>query len=85
MSQPDDDSHAALKRLDERLKAFKADDDAPATGVAGASESGAGEGYRLGETMRFAHAPAYVEASAAAVTIGGTAEVKMKPAAVERM
>ena len=47
MSQPDDDSHAALKRLDEWLKAFKADDDAPATGVAGASESGAGEGYRL--------------------------------------
>ena len=43
MSQPDDDSHAALKRLDERLKAFKADDDAPATGVAGASESGAGD------------------------------------------
>lgn len=47
MSQPDDDSHAALKRLDERLKAFKADDDAPALGGAGSGESGVGEGYRL--------------------------------------
>jgi ATP synthase protein I len=46
MSQPDDDSHAALKRLDERLKAFKADD-APAAGDGGASERGVGEGYRL--------------------------------------
>ena len=29
-------------------------------------ETFAGEGFRLGETMRFVHAPAYVEASAAA-------------------
>jgi ATP synthase protein I len=45
MSQPDDDSREALRRLDDKLKAFKADDDAPAIGVAG--ESGVGEGYRL--------------------------------------
>jgi predicted TPR repeat methyltransferase len=32
-------------------------------------ETFAGEGYRLGETMRFAHAPAYVEASAAAAAL----------------
>ncbi len=32
-------------------------------------ETFAGEGYRLDETMRFAHAPAYVEASAAAAAL----------------
>jgi predicted TPR repeat methyltransferase len=32
-------------------------------------ESFAGEGYRLGETMRFAHARAYIEASAAAAAL----------------
>ena len=32
-------------------------------------ETFAGEGYRLGETMRFAHARAYVEASAAAAAL----------------
>ena len=32
-------------------------------------ETCAGEGYRLGETMRFVHAPAYVEASAAAASL----------------
>ena len=46
MSQPDDDSREALKRLDERLEAFKADE-APVGGAAGSSESGVGEGYRL--------------------------------------
>jgi ATP synthase protein I len=46
MSQPDDDSHEALRRLDERLKTFKADD-TPAVGGSGSMESGVGEGYRL--------------------------------------
>ena len=32
-------------------------------------ETFAGEGYRLGETMRFVHAPAYVAASAAAAAL----------------
>ena len=44
MSQPDDDSRAALKRLDTRLKAFKAGD-APQRGSAG--DGGVGEGYLL--------------------------------------
>ena len=39
---------------------------APGGLLAFTAETFAGEGYRLGETMRFVHAPAYVEASAAA-------------------
>ena len=45
MSQPDDDSREALRRLDQRLKAFKADG-APASG-SGADQRGVGAGYRL--------------------------------------
>ncbi len=47
MPQPDDDSHEALNRLDERLKTFKADD-APKTFGGGAGKGGVGEGYLLG-------------------------------------
>ena len=46
MSQPDDDSQEALKRLDERLAAFKAQD-APKTMADGSAERSMGEGYRL--------------------------------------
>jgi ATP synthase protein I len=51
MSQPDDDSQEALRRLDERLEAFKAD--RPAQGSAdGSAERAMGEGYRLlGEVL----------------------------------
>jgi len=43
MPQPDDDSQEALKRLDERLKAFMGE----AKPVSGDAERGVGEGYRL--------------------------------------
>ena len=46
MPQPDDDSQEAIKRLDERLKSFKADG-APSTGGLGAEQGGVAEGYRL--------------------------------------
>ncbi|HTX51735.1 MAG TPA: AtpZ/AtpI family protein [Caulobacteraceae bacterium] len=46
MSQPDDDSQEALKRLDERLAAFKAQD-ASKTSADGSAERSMGEGYRL--------------------------------------
>jgi ATP synthase protein I len=46
MSQPDDDSQRALKRLDRRLETFSADR-ARKGGAAGSAESGMGEGYRL--------------------------------------
>ena len=45
MPQSDDDSREALKRLDQRLKAFKPDG-APAPG-AGADQRGISAGYRL--------------------------------------
>jgi ATP synthase protein I len=46
MSQPDEDSHEALKRLDQRLDAFDGQraSKAPAEGSV---ESGVGQGYRL--------------------------------------
>ena len=46
MSQPDDDSQEALRRLDSRLEAFKADR-APNTPTDGSAERSMGEGYRL--------------------------------------
>jgi ATP synthase protein I len=46
MSQPDDDSQQALRRLDRRLETFSADR-ARKGGAAGSPESGIGEGYRL--------------------------------------
>ena len=46
MSQPDDDSQEALRRLDERLEAFKADR-APKSRADGSAERSMGEGYRL--------------------------------------
>ena len=46
MSQPDDDSREALKRLDERLEAFKADR-ATKSPADGSAERSMGEGYRL--------------------------------------
>ena len=46
MSQPDDDSREALKRLDQRLEAFKADR-APKSPAEGSAERSMGEGYRL--------------------------------------
>jgi len=50
MSQPDDDSQEALRRLDERLKSFQRPD-TPKGGL-GAGERGIGEGYRLlGEVL----------------------------------
>ncbi|HUZ14540.1 MAG TPA: AtpZ/AtpI family protein [Caulobacteraceae bacterium] len=50
MPQPDDDSREALKRLDDRLKAFRPDE-TPLAGAASA-ERGVGDAYRLlGEVL----------------------------------
>lgn len=46
MPQPDDDSQEALRRLNERLDAFKADR-ATKTPTDGSAERSMGEGYRL--------------------------------------
>ena len=46
MSQPDDDSQEALRRLDQRLEALKADR-APKRTADGSAERSMGEGYRL--------------------------------------
>ena len=46
MSQPDDDSREALKRLDERLNSFKAGS-APQGQADGTAERSMAEGYRL--------------------------------------
>ena len=46
MSQPDEESHEALKRLDKRLETFDAGR-APRTAAGGSAESGVGQGYRL--------------------------------------
>lgn len=46
MSQPDEESQEALRRLDERLEAFDGKKK-PEAASAGAAERGVGEGYRL--------------------------------------
>jgi ATP synthase protein I len=46
MSQPDEESHEALKRLDKRLETFDAGR-APKTAAGASVESGVGQGYRL--------------------------------------
>jgi ATP synthase protein I len=46
MSQPDEESHEALKRLDQRLDALEGQR-ASKPIAAGAAERGVGEGYRL--------------------------------------
>jgi ATP synthase protein I len=46
MPQPDDESHEALKRLDQRLDAFDGQRASKAP-VDGSAESGMGQGYRL--------------------------------------
>jgi predicted TPR repeat methyltransferase len=61
----------ALAYLGDLLPVFAATATALAPGglFAFTVETFAGEGYRLGETMRFVHAPAYVEACAAAAAL----------------
>jgi ATP synthase protein I len=46
MSQPDEESHEAFKRLDERLDAFDGQRTSKPT-AGGTAERGVGEGYRL--------------------------------------
>jgi ATP synthase protein I len=46
MSQPDEESQEALKRLDKRLDTFDAGR-APKAAADGSAESGVGQGYRL--------------------------------------
>jgi len=46
MPQPDDDSQEALKRLNDRLTAFEAQD-APKSRADGSAERSIGDGYRL--------------------------------------
>ena len=47
MSQPDEESHEALKRLDQRLETFDAGRAPPKAAADGSAEGGVGQGYRL--------------------------------------
>ena len=47
MSQPDEESHEALKRLDQRLETFDAGRAPPKAVADGSAEGGVGQGYRI--------------------------------------
>jgi ATP synthase protein I len=47
MSQPDEESHEALRRLDQRLDALEGQRASKPNAEAGVAERGVGEGYRL--------------------------------------